>query len=1066
MLVINYKNDIPQQRFYALGVRGNNKSNKIKFVVARKQADIDLLGLVCNLKVENKEHEYKDLILLHGAYKETTNTIEFVWEMTERSTQFRSIELQLEFLGEEDVVWQTLIAELELNETIKVGDEKPTDQELSALKQLEVEVNEHENEITHLQEEMVDCHNIIIANPDNYLNDSGLNKIIRKEENGSIEKSYLINKKHTDSTLVVCEQHREENEYYYNDMGEMVEDLGENNFNQIFGDNCGYSDFYNVYSLYYNQNGVITKGFKIGRNDFENLGAFALDNCTPNKVIRLVVGKYFEYDENGNKIFDEHCVLFGDSFDESQQGIVGNSIEITEERQEVLLKTGGDGHIYFDSDGNELGFGNTRFILYSIETGEEAKDEYKKVEIGKNVLPITYNELKALRDSGDLVEGCFYHITDYQCTTSQNESKSAGHQFDIIVQAVSKNELSENAHAIKHEGDTYFKTCKLEAWELKYCLDNDENRFAWAGKVNAIIVDMHYREIFLRYPSGDNNKGYCWAFVQDSEGADNFSNYDVSLGNINEKVLVYSHSEYPLIGSKVLLVQHGVEEDEYEIIDVQYPRGVIYYMRDEWNNECPYDFKNIQFKRYLVQNSSCPYIGFNNKYVGFTDSNTTFYPKGYNQLNAYLWAYTFSYRKSNDEVLDTSIAGNDRTLTDEEGYICGVYGNIIKEYCPINNEMYLRIYLNNIVFLSDYNYNQEAYLGCYSNIFENGCHNFTFGNVCHNNTFESLCRNNVFNDDCYDIIFNIGCNENIFGNLCRNNVFGNGCYDNIFGNTCHSNIFGDSCYNNTFSKSCYNNTFGRKCSNNTFRDNCTENIFVASCTINSFGRNCRYNKLENGCSQNTFGLTCTHNILGAGSNNNSFGGNCKYNTLETYCEHNTFGNTCTSNTFGNKCSYNTFGEDCNYNIFGNNCYRNTFGDSCFDNAFGEDCGDNTFGNNCANSTFGSHCTNNTFGEDCTSNAFGNGCSQNTFGYDCSYNAFGNGVEYINLNINETRNIIIENGCSFIQFQTSGSSGYLQNVHVHLGVKGASSTNPKVLSVARENAFETSFKPTNSVEVNV
>jgi hypothetical protein len=26
-------------------------------------------------------------------------------------------------------------------------------------------------------------------------------------------------------------------------------------------------------------------------------------------------------------------------------------------------------------------------------------------------------------------------------------------------------------------------------------------------------------------------------------------------------------------------------------------KGVIYYMKDEHGNECPYDFKNIQFQR-------------------------------------------------------------------------------------------------------------------------------------------------------------------------------------------------------------------------------------------------------------------------------------------------------------------------------------------------------------------------------------------------------------------------------------------------------------------------------------
>lgn len=33
-------------------------------------------------------------------------------------------------------------------------------------------------------------------------------------------------------------------------------------------------------------------------------------------------------------------------------------------------------------------------------------------------------------------------------------------------------------------------------------------------------------------------------------------------------------------------------------------RGVIYWMRDEWGNECGYDFKNIQYKRYRVESES------------------------------------------------------------------------------------------------------------------------------------------------------------------------------------------------------------------------------------------------------------------------------------------------------------------------------------------------------------------------------------------------------------------------------------------------------------------------------
>lgn len=92
---------------------------------------------------------------------------------------------------------------------------------------------------------------------------------------------------------------------------------------------------------------------------------------------------------------------------------------------------------------------------------------------------ITYAELKVLRDSSGLVPGMNYRITDYVTTTSQPDTQSAGHLFDIIVTALSANTLSETASVDYHsaENDTYFADAKLEAWEIKYCLDNDKTRF-------------------------------------------------------------------------------------------------------------------------------------------------------------------------------------------------------------------------------------------------------------------------------------------------------------------------------------------------------------------------------------------------------------------------------------------------------------------------------------------------------------------------------------------------------------------------------------------------------------
>lgn len=135
-----------------------------------------------------------------------------------------------------------------------------------------------------------------------------------------------------------------------------------------------------------------------------------------------------------------------------------------------------------------------------------------------NMTNITYAELKTLRDNSQLVEGQYYRITDFVTTVDQEDAKSAGHRFDIIVLATSSNTLNENALAAKHAEDTYFDNSNLDAWELKYDLDNDKSKYAWADEING--------------------------------------------------------------------------------------KGVIYYMKDEFNNECSYDFKNVLFKRYKLKNKS------------------------------------------------------------------------------------------------------------------------------------------------------------------------------------------------------------------------------------------------------------------------------------------------------------------------------------------------------------------------------------------------------------------------------------------------------------------------------
>ena len=421
-------------------------------------------------------------------------------------------------------------------------------------------------------------------------------------------------------------------------------------------------------------------------------------------------------------------------------------------------------------------------------------------EAAKLAVSITYAALKALRDGGNLVPGTWYRITDYVCTTTQDNTQSAEHAFDVIVRADDTSHLNENAFAAHHEGDEYFANCKLEAWQLKYCLANDTNRFAWADEENGT--------------------------------------------------------------------------------------GVIFYMKDEWNNECPYDFKNIMFKRWAVsevtdQKMTQDALESLNEIFVFDGDETKFQARfGYQgndctygstvhvvDPNDTGWYYTFSVivndvesgEYSLNDIEDGSIKGNNY-YNDEGGG--GFYGNTIK---PRYNNMASdedgidgAQVLNNIVLN-----------GCYENSDENP---YIYG-----------CNNNSFGGNCYD---------NTFGNGCNNNSFGNGCGGNSFGNNCQSNSFGNSCYYNTFGNGCNNNSFWNYFQNNSFGNDCYQNSFGNYFQNNSFG---------NGCGGNSFGNSC---------NSNSFGNGCYWNSFGNGCNWDSFGNNCQSNSFGNSCSRNTFGNYC------------------------------------------------------------------------------------------------------------------------------------------------------------
>lgn len=308
--------------------------------------------------------------------------------------------------------------------------------------------------------------------------------------------------------------------------------------------------------------------------------------------------------------------------------------------------------------------------LSSLATKSEVEDVAHALELTardcENMTSIEYDELVQLRDDGELIPGKWYRIVDYHTTTAQEDTQSADHQFDVIVKADSTNVLNENAFAAINEDDAYFtdEGAKLEAWQLKYCLDNDSNRFAWA----------------------DDRNG----------------------------------------------------------------KGVIYWMRDEWGNECPYDFKNIMFIR-----CKCNYNGRQGVY--FAIPNVTV-GKNDQELEAQddndtKYLYTFNEVDRNGVCSDASV-----TTTN-------VFNAKIEPYIEESQCL-----LNNIVITSITNYT----ISCRNIIIKDNSMNCTFI-VLAGSTIK--CINNSYIAEIWDSTLDAVMITQFICDIINNSSFSNSYFE-------------------------------------------------------------------------------------------------------------------------------------------------------------------------------------------------------------------------------------------------------------------------------------------------
>ena len=196
-------------------------------------------------------------------------------------------------------------------------------------------------------------------------------------------------------------------------------------------------------------------------------------------------------------------------------------------------------------------------------------------------------------------------------------------------------------------------------------------------------------------------------------------------------------------------------------------KGVIYYMKDEFNNEAWYDFKNIQFLRTAQWFKDNP-----NFYVKFTEDK---------------YFFTFSVVDGNGNITDDTLYSTN--------------------YHAINNSLGRNTSkitkLNNTIFIDEPN------KGAYNNIIADGHSGNTFGNRIWNNNIGYDFINNIINKQFQYNTIDAKCKENHFWGFFVYNVVESDCYSNKFsGDVSKCTLKQQNYYNNFTGTTLSQCTFG------------------------------------------------------------------------------------------------------------------------------------------------------------------------------------------------------------------------------------------------------------------
>lgn len=504
-----------------------------------------------------------------------------------------------------------------------------------------------------------------------------------------------------------------------------------------------------------------------------------------------------------------------------------------------------DGNIYY-----RQGHVVTRPNARPREIGQFDED-WQPMGFGGNPEPIRtkWRDLVLKAQNGELTSGQLYRITDYVTTTKLQHTYAAGHQYDIIIQALDEYHFDENVHLVNHEEtlDTTFfanNNIDIHTFDAKYSLYNNTGRFAWAwqegdteddynpadfadmlGDVN--YFNIHGADVYFPVEweqAQQSGEPFGFYFTQPSHprptGADGYVYYGVSSdggGSASSDYGIWVNPNDFMPGARCIMVQglDATHTATYAIISTineqdngsgsGYGRGVIYYMRDRFGNEAGYDFINIIFERDNYFRATFE-ANVENYYIydcvikDFYDETTKKYTLGFNLfIGSHLNAIYLD-----NEVFGTTINGN---------------------------------YVNDVS------------IGKH-------CSNIQIDNHCNDITIGSMCEGITVNHHCYDVTFGHTNNAITIGANSHAISLGDLCDNIIFGTYCSSISLGNNVYDCNFGTENEDIVVGNDCHDFTFAQRCCYISTGSHCGILTFGEFCNYINIGNSGYNITLGSRC------------------------------------------------------------------------------------------------------------------------------------------------------------------------------------------------------------------